>query len=317
MPKRALSLLLLVAACGGGSDDCKPNDHTACMESVVYWLDSCGTQGAVAGTCDCGCNADFSACASCTCTPDCTGKECGDNGCGGSCGDCGTETCDASGQCVACTPDCTGKECGDNGCSGSCGDCGTGTCDGTGHCSGGSNVMTVACSVPYVLDAAQTGDMSYMTTHFADLVQEYCITGVVDDIDVTASPEKMYYGQHDSGTTLSLVQTSMTSGLSPQYSVKIDLSPDSSVTSAATWTVAIGGLGDTEAVAGLLKYQGTTSVCLYAIGTSGSLTFSEVSDVTAVEGGSFDVAGSFQLSNPWDISSFCSEAPSSLPCCAR
>jgi hypothetical protein len=48
----------------------------------------------------------------CTCIPDCNGKECGDNGCSGSCGDCGPEsTCSNAGICeedevtVTCPPE--------------------------------------------------------------------------------------------------------------------------------------------------------------------------------------------------------------------
>ncbi|HEY3356771.1 MAG TPA: hypothetical protein VGQ83_26205 [Polyangia bacterium] len=318
--RTALMLVLCGSSCGGETAKCQPNDHTACMEGVVYWLDSCGDQGAIADTCDCGCSADLTRCESCSCTPDCAGKVCGDNGCGGSCGACdGGQTCDATGQCTGCTPSCTGRVCGGNGCGGSCGACDGGqTCDATGQCTGGStSVMAVNCTVPYVLDAAQTGSMGYMAGHFGDLVQQYCITGVVDAVDVTAAPEKMYYGQHDAGTTVSLVQTSMSAGLTPQYSVKIDMDPDSAVTTGASWTVGIGGLGATEAIAGLLKYQGTASVCLYAVGVAGTLTFTDVTNVTATEGGAFHVTGSFELGNPWDVTDFCSNTPAALPCCVR
>jgi len=312
-----------LAACGDDDGQaCLPNDHTACMQDVVYWLDSCGVQGEIADTCDCGCSADFTGCESCTCQPDCGTKVCGDDGCGGSCGDCDplTETCSAQGQCEACVPDCGTRVCGDNGCNGSCGDCElTETCNAQGQCEGGttSNVLAVDCTVPFVLDAAQVSDMTYMASHFADLVQAYCITGLVDDIDVTTYAEKMYYGQHDAGTTLSLVQTSMTAAMAAEYTVKVDFTPDSDVTTGALWPVSVGGLNDPEAVAGLIRYLSQSSVCLWAIGLGGQLTFGSAENVTQVEGGAFTITGSIQMGNPWDLSDFCTQAPAGLPCCTR
>lgn len=328
--RRSVSCLPLfvtmVAAfsCGNAqeSPSCTANDHTICKKGVVYWVDSCGKEGDVAEACDCGCASDFKSCKQdcATCTPSCGDRVCGDDGCSGSCGSCeGGTACNASGQCVACTPSCGTRVCGDDGCDGSCGSCDQGkTCNAAGQCEGGStgsNVMTVNCKVPYVLDASRITDQAYMLSHFSDLVQQYCITGMVDSIDVSASPEKMFYGQHDSGNTLSLVQTSMSAALMPEYSVKIDFSPDTEVQDGKVWTVSVAGLNPPEAVAGLLRYQGTTSVCIYGIGMSGQLTFSGVKSVTQVEGGSFTLTGSFEVGNPWDLSDFCSQAPAELPCC--
>jgi hypothetical protein len=109
------------------------------------------------------------------------------------------------------------------------------------------------CDVPYVLDASQLRDQSYALSHFGDLVQQYCITGTVDGSDISSFPEKMYYGQHDAGETLSLIQTSMTSALSPAWSVKVDFAPDSSVTPASVWHVALGGERLPQASVGLIR----------------------------------------------------------------
>ena len=56
--------------------------------------------------------------------------------------------------------------------------------------------LTVDCSVPFVLDASRRDDYAYMVQHFGDLIQEWGITGSVDGHDITAFPEKMYFGMH-------------------------------------------------------------------------------------------------------------------------
>ncbi|MBM4372045.1 MAG: hypothetical protein FJ098_10355, partial [Deltaproteobacteria bacterium] len=51
---------------------------------------------------------------SCTCAPDCTGRECGDDGCGGSCGSCGdSDACTLNEQCTAGLCTFTPLTCGD------------------------------------------------------------------------------------------------------------------------------------------------------------------------------------------------------------
>jgi hypothetical protein len=112
-----------------GCDPCVTNicssDSFCCSSS---WDSTC--VGEVASICN----------ISCSCTPQCSGKQCGSDGCGGTCGTCATgQTCSASGQCTgSCTPQCSGKQCGSDGCGGSCGTCATGQiCSPTGQCGGG------------------------------------------------------------------------------------------------------------------------------------------------------------------------------------
>ena len=129
----------LVHGCSGSGDNCTPNNRTICKDGVVYWVDSCGNQGDKAGDCDCGCNADFTACKTpCDCEPNCQGKECGPDGCDGTClpGCSGGDTCnEQTGQCE-CAPNCTGKECGSDGCGSECPPgCGSGeSCSAEGIC---------------------------------------------------------------------------------------------------------------------------------------------------------------------------------------
>lgn len=149
------------------------------MQDVVYWMDSCGNQGDIAEVCDCGCNSDYTGCEEpCSCIPDCSGRKCGDDGCSGSCGDCDSNEDCVDGTCVPCTPDCSDRECGDNGCGGSCGDCDPNEDCVDGTCVGSSvDVFTVDCDVPFVLDPARIQDLDYLTLHFDDMVQQYCILG--------------------------------------------------------------------------------------------------------------------------------------------
>jgi len=146
----SILLLVGVTAAGGCSEErvenCKPNDHTVCKGGVVYWVDSCGEQEEEAGRCDCGCNADFTACEEpCECVPDCAGKVCGANGCAGSCPPgCGPgQTC-VSGACTGeCIPECVGKCCGDDQCGGTCPD----ACAATGQtCNAGTCLCEGACT---------------------------------------------------------------------------------------------------------------------------------------------------------------------------
>lgn len=97
--------------------------------------DGCGGS---CGTCPMG--QTCSASSRCGCVPQCAGKQCGDDGCGGSCGQCAAgRTCSAAGVCQ-CAPSCTGRTCGDDGCGGSCGTCGNGQfCSPAGACMMGAN----------------------------------------------------------------------------------------------------------------------------------------------------------------------------------
>lgn len=317
--------MTVAAGCGDDSTgDCLPNDHTQCSMGITYWMDSCGVQGTVAGVCDCGCNADFTACDdSCSCTPDCAGKACGDDGCGGDCGTCNSgEVCGTDFQCFSCTPDCTGLECGDDGCGGSCGDCQPDeTCSTAGICEVEMTDLLVLnnCNVDFVLDAVQmtgAGAQAYLTAHFNHLVQDYCITGGYDGNDVTAYPEKMYYGQHDAADMISLVQLSMSGTMNPEWTVKLDFNPDTDFTTSSTWNASVGGVSPPEVNVGLIRHLGTQSMCLKAIGTSGNVNISSAVDCTLQEGGSFALSGSVQLTNPWDITEYCSNTPPNLPCCS-
>ncbi len=139
-------LLWCFVGCGseGDGEDCTPNARTICKDGVTYWTDSCGNQGDLAETCECGCNADYSGCEDCGCTPACDVKECGPDGCDGTCPPgCGAgEFCNQDGQCESCTQSCSGTCCGDDGCGDTCPDncaatgqtCNTETCACEGEC---------------------------------------------------------------------------------------------------------------------------------------------------------------------------------------
>jgi hypothetical protein len=182
-----------------------------------------------------------------------------------------------------------------------------GAWDGGGGASMGT-LTAVNCNVPFVLDATKISNMSYMTSHFSDLIQKYCITGTVGGAVLESYPEKMYFGSHSaSPATLSLTQMSMASVTSPQYSVKIDFEPDSNVTTGSAWTVG------TEAVAAVINHPTAQTTCLFGWGDSGTLTFGTVSNVTATEGGAFTLSGTIVVVKP--DASLCSAMPASLPCC--
>ncbi len=179
--------------------------------------------------------------------------------------------------------------------------------------------LAVNCAVPYVLDASQATSMMYMAMHFGDLVQSWCITGTVGGLDVTQVapgqeyPEKMFYGSHPAagqGSYVSLMQASMNDALAPVYSVRVDFDPDTAVKAGSVWGL---GLGAGDAFAMLLHHTSQTEYCVQAVGVGGSLTFSAASNVTAVEGGSFTVAGSMDMGDPHDLPGLCDEGL--LPCC--
>jgi len=120
--------------------------------------------------------------ASCSCEPQCDGKQCGPDGCGGNCPPgcgpnatcqggtcvctgraCGSACCAAGEVCyggACCKPSCSGKECGTDGCGGSCGSCpGTLACgaDGKCGCVGGLTRCDTEC-VDTLSDAHHCGD---------------------------------------------------------------------------------------------------------------------------------------------------------------
>jgi len=326
----ALGITYWMDSCGAQGTvaevcDCGCNtEFTGCDQSCTCTPEctgmECGDDGCGGSCGDCNTGESCTTAGQCiVCTPDCAGRVCGDNGCQGSCGTCsGGETCDMAGQCVSCTPDCAGFECGDDGCGGSCGDCLTDeTCTAAQLCEATVSDLLIFsnCDVPYVLDAALVSDQAYLVSHFAHLVQQYCVTGSYDGVDITAYPEKMYYGQHDSGNTLSLTQLSLGTGMTPEWTVKVDFSPDTDFTAASVWNASIGGINPPEAYVGLIRHQGMTSMCLKAIGTTGNITVASAVDCTLQEGGSFSLSGQVQLTNPWDIQDYCSQTPANLPCC--
>ncbi len=178
--------------------------------------------------------------------------------------------------------------------------------------------LTVDCDVPFILDASKVTNMTYMTSHFGHLVQQYGITGVIDGQDITAFPEKMYYGAHmppdlQPSDLLSLVQISMASVSQPTYSVRVDFRPDTSVTTGATWKV---GLDDGNALAALYKHVSTNQLCLMSMGYGGQLTFQSAANTTQVEGGSFHVVGTMNMVVPDEVPDLCDMAAQlNTPCC--
>ena len=50
---------LVLQSCG---EDCKEHDGIICSEGAIYWIDSCGNKGEKEGDCECGCNAEHTAC---------------------------------------------------------------------------------------------------------------------------------------------------------------------------------------------------------------------------------------------------------------
>lgn len=178
--------------------------------------------------------------------------------------------------------------------------------------------LTVDCQVPFVLDASQVTSMPYMTSHFGHLIQQYGITGIIDGQDITAFPEKMYYGAHmpahlQPNDLLSLVQISMASVTQPTYSVRIDFRPDTAVTTGSTWNV---GLEENQAVAALFKHISTSQLCLMSMGIGGKLTFQSATNTTQVEGGSFHVVGTMNMVAPEEVPDLCDMAAQlNTPCC--
>ncbi len=175
--------------------------------------------------------------------------------------------------------------------------------------------LTVACDVPYMLDGAKVAasDQLYLATHFAHLVQKYCVTGVVLGADIAADAEKMFFGTYAKGQA-GLTQTAMKPGLTPTYSVKFEFVPDSAVKTGATWGVGLNENGETARVA-VYKYLTASQACLFAIGTGGKLVFSAAKNTTA-EGGTFSVSGNVSVTAPKDVPTVCDDAANtSAPCC--
>ena len=174
--------------------------------------------------------------------------------------------------------------------------------------------LQVDCDVPFVLDASRTSDALYMAGHFADLVQEWGITGVIDGVNITAFIEKMYFGSHaPDEPVLSLTQSSMQDIFTPRYAVKIDFMPDEAVTAGSVWEV---GIDEDEAVGVLMRHQGPAELCLFSIAYAGSLSFLSAVDVTRIEGGSFSVEGTMEMGAPADLPGMCDLFESTgIPCC--
>jgi len=85
--------------CAAAGCTCKPT--AACPASNGCGTDNCGN---VCGKCPTGSNCSSTTVGTpgtCSCVPNCSGKDCGDDGCGSTCGTCINSTCNASGQCVA------------------------------------------------------------------------------------------------------------------------------------------------------------------------------------------------------------------------
>ncbi len=173
--------------------------------------------------------------------------------------------------------------------------------------------LSVDCDVPYVLDGSQIDDMLYMTSHFGDLIQEYGITGTVDGNDITAYPEKMYYGYHSpTEPVMILTQISMASLTSPTFSVQIEFDPDADVVTGAEWAV---GTVEGDAFALVIEHASMDEMCLLGVGYGPPLTFSAATDVTLLEGGAFEVAGTFDVVDPTEVGDLCTEMAAQLPCC--
>lgn len=150
-------VMVLAAGCGYSETDCIPNDHTQCIESVSYWMDSCGVQGQMAEVCDCGCNDDYSGCrqptdlhahVSCHDGIEYWVDDCGSEGSIKQTCDCGCNPGSTACQDPCdCTPDCGIRECGPvpNGCGDSCG-----SCDANETCEDGT--CTPQSSSPVIID---------------------------------------------------------------------------------------------------------------------------------------------------------------------
>ena len=95
----------------------------------------------------------------------------------------------------------------------------------------------------------------------------------------------------------------------------MDFTPDTDFTTGAIWSAEVGGLNPPEAEVMLIRHLGATSECIKAIGTSGNITILSAVDCTLQEGGSFSLSGQAQMTNPWDLTNYCSNTPPGLPCC--
>ena len=178
-----------------------------------------------------------------------------------------------------------------------------------------TDTLNVDCNVPYVLDDSQASSVGYMTGHFGDLVQEYCIIGSVRGDDLNSYDEKMYFGTHPpNDNILSLMQSSMASIMSPTFSVKVNFWPDTAVTNGSKWAVTTAP-EEGNALAIVLKHASRNDYCLYGIGYGGTLEFSNVNNVTSVEGGSYSVNGTMEIANPTEIPGICDIFEGLTSCC--
>ena len=189
-------------------------------------------------------------------------------------------------------------------------------CNTAGVCVGETapDQLTIAsCSIPYVLDASKVSDVIYMTSHFDHLVQQYCITGSYDGQDFTAFPEKMVYGQHNGAGVISLVQVSMSAGLAPTWTVKLDFDPDTDFTAGSIWKPVATDPDTPQVSIALLKHEGTT-ICVEAVARTGEVSVVKAENCTLLEGGTFELQGTVGMVAPQRAGDYCTR--STVPCCS-
>ncbi len=174
--------------------------------------------------------------------------------------------------------------------------------------------LSVDCALPYLLDGGRLGDQAYLMQHMDALLQQYCITGTVDGTDIAADPMVMAYGLHyPSDPVVAVAQTAMANVSTPTYGVEIDLMPDSAITEGSVWDA---GILENQAMALVMEFLDASSACVFGIGRGPSLTTTNVSNVTAVEGGSLTIAGSIDVVDPTEVEGLCGDlAAAGVPCC--
>ena len=288
-----------------------------CMDQECGQDPVCGQE---CGICSFGYYCEDGQCIEEECVSDCFALECGsDPICGELCGLCSDGYYCEDGQCIEedCVPNCNNRECGlDPVCSQSCGFCSTGICDSLGQCRTG-DVLQVDCNVHTILDESQMTDITYMTTHFNALIQEFCIIGAINGVELNDYSNKMFYGTHNSENTVSLNQISM--GPSPnlelQYSIKINFTPDYLLDAGVQWPVGIG-VDDIEASVIIIEHMEESAQCIFGTGTSGMLTVQSAFDTTSIEGGSFHITGQIFVQVPWNLPGYCDNTLENYPCCS-
>ena len=176
--------------------------------------------------------------------------------------------------------------------------------------------LAVDCDVPFILDAARISDGVYMASHFNDLIQAYCVTGVVGGNqidDLVSYPERMYFGSHPPDTNvLSLTQSSMASIFAPSWAFRMDFIPDADVIPGSEWQP---GVDEGEVMVVLMQHVTAAELCTFSVGYAGDLTVPSARNPT-VEGGSFSVSGTVEMGQPGDIPGLCELfAGVNVPCC--